>query len=114
MSKCQQTKKYEQKFRKEWIQDNLLKDWIAAVVGDDSKAFCKFCRCEIKAKHQDLKHHKETKKHMSACPFKNKTLDSFIKVECNKTAHMECNIALFLCCHSAISNCDHLVEMLKK
>ena len=26
---------------------------------------------------------------------------------------MEGNIALFLCCHSAISNCDHLVEMLK-
>ena len=72
MSKCQQTKKYEQKFRKEWMQDNLLKDWIAAVVGDDSKAFCKFCRCEIKAKYQDLKQHKETKKHMSACPFKNK------------------------------------------
>ena len=95
------------------MQDKLLKDWIAAVVGDDSKGFCKFCKCNIKAKYQDLKHHKKTKKHISACPFKNRTLDLFVKLGWNKTSPLEGNIALFLCCHSAISNCDHLVDMFK-
>ena len=89
------------------MQDKLLKDCIAAVVGDDSKTFCKFC------KHQDLKQHNQTKKHISACSFENKTLDSYVKIECNKTSQPEGNIALFLCGHSAISNCNHLVDMFK-
>ena len=57
MSKYKPLKIYEQKFRKEWMRVELLKDWIAAVV-DDSKEFCKFCKCEIKAKYQNLKQHK--------------------------------------------------------
>ena len=95
------------------MQDELFKDWISAVVGDNSKAFCNFCKCDIKAKYQDLKQHKQTKKHMSACPFKNRTLDSFAKTECDKTSQLEGNIALFLCCHSAITNCVYLVDMFK-
>ena len=66
------------------MQDELFKDWISAVVGDNSKAFCNFCKYDIKAKYQDLKQHKQTKEHMSACPFKNRTLDSFVKTECDK------------------------------
>ena len=73
MFKYKPPKIYEQKFRKEWMKDELLKDWIPAVVGDDTKAFCKFCKCDIKAKYQDLKQHRQTKKHLSACPFKNTT-----------------------------------------
>ena len=113
MSKYKPPKIYEQKFRKEWVQDILLKDWIAAILGDDFKAFCKFCKCDIKAKYQDLKQHKQTKKHISACPFKNRTLDSFVKIECNKTSQLVGNIALFFCYHSAISNCNYLVDMFK-
>ena len=75
MSKYKPPKIYEQKFRKEWMKDKLLKDWIAVVVGDDSKAFCKFCKFDIKAKYQDLKQHKQTTKHISACLFKKRTLD---------------------------------------
>ena len=51
MFKNKPPKIYQQKFRKEWMKDELLKDWIAAVVGDDTKAFCKFCKCDIKAKY---------------------------------------------------------------
>ena len=61
MFKYKPPKMYEQKFRKEWMKDELLKDWIAAVVGDDTKAFCKFCKCDIKAKYQDLKQHSRLK-----------------------------------------------------
>ena len=60
-----------------------------------------------------MKQHKQTKKHMSACPFKNRTLASFVKTECDKTSQLESNIALFLCCHSAITNCVYLVDMFK-
>ena len=61
----------------------------------------------------NIKQHRQTKKHLSACLFKNRTLDSFVKVEYTKTSQ-EGNIALFLCCHSTItSNYDHLVDMFK-
>ena len=63
------------------MKDELLKYWIAAVVGDDTKALCKFCKYNIKTKCQDLKQHRQTKKRLSACPFKNRTLNSFVKVE---------------------------------
>ena len=63
MFKYKPPKIYKQKFRKEWMKDELLKDWIAAVVVDDTKASCKFCKCDIKAKYQDLKQHSQTKKH---------------------------------------------------
>ena len=95
------------------MQDELFKDWISAVVGDNSKAFCNFCKCDIKAKYQNLKQHKQAKKHMYTCPIKNRTLDSFVKTECAKTSQLEDNIALFLCCHSAITNCVCLVDMFK-
>ena len=50
---------------------------------------------------------------MSACPFKNRTLDLFVKTECDKISQLEGNIALFLCCHSAITNWVYLVDMFK-
>ena len=109
MSKHKSPETYQQKFRKELMQDELFKDWISAVVGD----ICNFCKCDIKAKYQDLKQHKQTKKHMPACPFKSRTLDSFVKTECDKTSQLEDDIALFLCCHSAIANCIYLVDMFK-
>ena len=78
------------------MQDEILKDWIAAVIGDDFKAFYKFCKCDINAKYQDLEQHKQTKKHISASPFKNRTLDSYLKIKCDKTSQLEGNIALLL------------------
>ena len=72
MFKYKPPKIYDKKYQKEWMKDEVLKDWIAAVVGDGTKAFYKFCKCDIKAKYQDLKQHRQTKKHLSACPFKKK------------------------------------------
>lgn len=112
MSKCT-NKRYEQKFRKEWLNDDLLKQWLVPVAADTSKAYCKFCKCDIKAKYQDLKQHIQSKKYMNACPFKNRNLDSFVSRSDSETSKLEASISLFLCCHSAISNCDHLVDMCK-
>jgi hypothetical protein len=59
-------KQYEQKFRKEWLHDDTMKDRVIAVPGDATKAHCKYCKCYVKAKLQDLKLHADTKKHKSA------------------------------------------------
>ena len=48
MFKYKPPKNIQSKIPKEWMKDELLKDWIAAVVGDDTKAFCKFCKCVLK------------------------------------------------------------------
>ena len=83
------------------------------VSGDDTKAFCKYCKCEVKSKYQDLKQHAQSKKHQNSCPF-TKTLDSYVKTDaCNESNKLEGSVALYLCCHSAISSCDHLVDMCK-
>lgn len=66
-------KQYDQKFRKEWLQDQLLKDWIMVVPGDDTRAHCKYCKTELKAKYQDLKNHAQCKKHINTSLLKNYT-----------------------------------------
>lgn len=49
--------KYKESYRKEWESDQSLKTWITPVVGDDTKAFCKYCQSEIRAQLNDLKEH---------------------------------------------------------
>lgn len=59
-------KQYKQKFRKAWLKDELLIDWLIAPVKEDARAQCKFCHCELKAKYQDLIAHAKSKKHIRA------------------------------------------------
>ena len=56
--------KYEKKYSKEW--ESGLKDWIRPQVGDNTKAFCRFCKCEVRAYHADLIQHAGTEKHKKA------------------------------------------------
>ena len=106
-------KQYQKKFRKEWLKESAFKEWIAPS-DDENKAFCKFCRCSLNAKYQDLKSHALTNKHKRSLPFKATPLtSSFIKEKNNDSHVLEESIAMFLSCHSAISNCDHMVDMLK-
>ena len=79
---------------------------------DDSKAFCKNCKYEIKAKYQDLKQHTKSKKHETSCLYLHRTLDSFATfTNCDESLRLEGSIALFMCCHCAISNYDHLIDV---
>lgn len=57
---------YAQKFRKEWLKQDIFANWLLECPADAMKAFCKYCRCEIKAKLSDLMHHAKTKKHIKA------------------------------------------------
>jgi len=54
--------KYKKCYRKEWESDPSLKTWISPVVGDESKAFCKYSQSEIRAQLNDLKEHANTHK----------------------------------------------------
>lgn len=108
-------KPYEQKFRREWFQDETFKDWLMAVPGDENRAYCKYCTCKIKAKYQDLKIHLNTKKHKISVPFKTiaPLTDIFKATKSNESSNLEGSIAMFLSCHCAISSCDHLVDLIK-
>jgi len=44
---------YPQKFRDEWLNEKLFKNWIVKLE-DTTKARCKFCKCDLKAKKYDL------------------------------------------------------------
>ncbi|CAH2108900.1 unnamed protein product [Euphydryas editha] len=56
-------KNYAQKYRKEWESHAEFKSWLKPLVGDDTKAFCTYCKVELLAKLVDLRRHAETKKH---------------------------------------------------
>ena len=55
--------KYGKQYSKEWEKDPMLKPWMQSVAGDPTKAFCRHCKCEIKAHHVDLQRHAATTKH---------------------------------------------------
>jgi len=54
---------YKQKFRKEWLQDEIYKDWITEVPNDEKSVYCKYCKTKIRAKFYDIKDHSKSKKH---------------------------------------------------
>lgn len=58
-----ETKKYHQKFRKEWCNDEQFKSWLLPVAGNDREAFCKLCKCRLAAKYFTLKSHMAANKH---------------------------------------------------
>ena len=55
--------KYGRKYSKAWEEEKELKGWVTAVVGDDSQASCRVCRCTLRAHHADLLQHSRTEKH---------------------------------------------------
>ena len=55
--------KYGKQYSKEWEKDPILKPWIQSVAGDATKAFCRHCKCEIRAHHAHLQRHAATTKH---------------------------------------------------
>ncbi|CAH2088539.1 unnamed protein product [Euphydryas editha] len=56
-------KNYAQKYGKEWESHAEFKSWLKPLVGDDTKAFCTYCKVELLAKLVDLRRHAETKNH---------------------------------------------------
>lgn len=110
--------KYKKSYRKEWESDQSLKTWITPVVGDDTKAFCKYCQSEIRAQLNDLKVHANTKKHKLHCApsIKTFTVSAGAAGQCpikDDQKRREIRIAAYIACHSSINAVDHLSDLLK-
>lgn len=114
MGKVQQ---YTQKFRKEWLKQDNFANWLLECPVNTTRAFCKYCRCEINAKLSDLTHHMKTKKHIkTATPFssaRSQQLTLNISSKILKHSAAEAKLAMFVCNHSSILSIDHLSLLCK-
>jgi len=106
---------YTQKFRKEWLSVQELKDWVVAVPSDDTVAHSKCCKCNLAAKYDSLQKHMAIKKHLeNAEPFSSQRqakIDFPVEPKptpCSKTAEDEASMSLFVACHTSILTVDHL------
>lgn len=55
--------KYGKRYNIDWEREKTMKDWIASVPGDTTKALCNFCNALVRAHRSDLIAHSNTKKH---------------------------------------------------
>ena len=56
---------YQQRFRKEWLEEDFCKDWIVEPP-DPTIASCKYCDASFGAKLYGMRHHYQSKKHILA------------------------------------------------
>ncbi|KAF7243769.1 hypothetical protein EYD10_10022 [Varanus komodoensis] len=129
--------KYGKRYCGDWEGEAGLKDWVQRVPGDDSKAACKYCICEIRTHHSDLVAHSKTKKHkkhvallsqpsqaVGKYPFEFDVRRSLqieksvaFETEQDEVKHAEMNESVNVCalkmaahiaCHMSIFTVDHL------
>jgi len=62
LTKRSQTHK-KQKFRKEWMDQQDFKVWLAPVIGEPLKAKCKLCVIDLTAELTVLKKHQISQRH---------------------------------------------------
>lgn len=114
MGKVQQ---YTQRFRKEWLKQDIFENWLLECPANVTRALCKYCRCEINAKLSDLTHHMKTKKHIkAAAPFSSARFQQPTLNISNRTlkhSAAEAKLAMFVCNYSAILSVDHLSLLCK-
>jgi hypothetical protein len=101
---------YTQKFRKEWLQNTLFKDWLVAVKGDDCKGRCRLSKTEVNAKFYDIKQHAKISKHISATQLlsSSRSLTDFCKPPSIKVDEAEASLSLFIAVHCSILSIDYL------
>lgn len=107
--------KYSQHYRSEWEKMTDFKEWLQPVKNDTTKAYCKYCKCDIMAKLYCLKQHISSTKHKKAIePMKSQSTIKFpIQKKDLNTQKAESSLALFVCEHCAIMAIDHLSEVCK-
>lgn len=85
--------------------------------GDDTKAYCKFCRCSLQAHKKDIQNHGKCKKHLDAFRFSkptSKKMTDFVKQTISdKRKVTELKISAFIAEHCSVSSIDHLGSLIK-
>lgn len=96
----QGNKKYKQKFRHNWLENEIFYDWLAPVEGNQNSAYCKACKCSLRAKLTDLIHHRKSKKHSNAMEGLKAALDSYKIIHHTKDdeiRELENNMVSYFC-----------------
>lgn len=103
---------YKQKFRDCWLLQPDFKDWISRHNSDINKAYCKYCKCSINCKIDQIRAHMTTKKHAqnTSSLVKQSTI-CFEPVKSSETCRQEAAIAMFIAQHCAIEPVGHLSEL---
>ena len=113
---------YNQSLRKAWLTLPELKGWLKPSQGEEKKAYCVYCKCDLIAKLTDLRRHAKSEKHKKAAsPFidvRQQTLSKW-SAGCTTTAQettsqAEGRLALVVAEHTSFLTIDHLSEACKK
>ncbi|KAE9530031.1 hypothetical protein AGLY_011493, partial [Aphis glycines] len=106
---------YAQNFRVDWLWQNEFKLWLKNVPSDSSKAFCKICCCELRARRADLLNHMDTKKHKSSIKVLRIHPPNTIKptITSLNTSRAEVALAMFVSVHCGLLSVDHLGALCK-
>ncbi|KAL7382723.1 hypothetical protein ABVT39_026993 [Epinephelus coioides] len=110
-----QFKLYSQKYRKEWEANPDYKGWLKQFIGDNTRAYCMYCKTDFYAKPSDIKKHATTQKHIQkAKPYSSTQtkLPLFVK-QTDSTKKAEATIALAIAEHCSMLACDHIGEACK-
>jgi hypothetical protein len=65
--KCKLANVYQRKFRKDWLDDERFSAWIEGSKGDENKANCMHCNCELAGGITQVERHGNTEKHKKIC-----------------------------------------------
>ncbi|KAL7742914.1 hypothetical protein ACLKA6_002064 [Drosophila palustris] len=103
---------YKQKFRESWLLEPNLKNWICRDPRDPDKAYCKYCKCSLNAKIDQLRAHGTTKKHIqNAAPYAQVNKITFKTDSTPATRRQEAALAMFCAQHTAINPVGHMSEL---
>ncbi|XP_042894354.1 uncharacterized protein LOC122268140 [Penaeus japonicus] len=100
---------YAQKFRREWLQDPALKDWLTEKKKSSgiSVPQCRYCQCVLNLKLSDIKEHGKSKKHLKNAEAMSTARQPPLPFQPVKTSSQtqitEGQIALFVAEHTSVA-----------
>lgn len=59
------------KYSKDWEREQGIMEWIKNMQGDDRKAYCRYCKSEIRTHHAHLISHFSRRNKRNPAPFSN-------------------------------------------
>lgn len=115
-------KHYAQKYRTEWESEDVFKNWIAPVPGNDFKASCKVCDTILSCETSTLRRHVTTAQDIKVTTMKSKikNLKSYFSKPCNPdddkaVRRAEIKFAAFVAEHYlSFLAIDHLTDLFKE
>ncbi|XP_036138318.1 uncharacterized protein LOC118644270 [Monomorium pharaonis] len=116
--------KYKKHFQNKWLTEPKLKNWLEETCQDDvlngkPEAYCKLCKCHLRAHHSDFITHQKSNKHCE----KEKALDrrvqfslpqhGYIDSITDDIKNIDLQLAVYIAMYTPIKSVDHLGELLK-